>query len=230
MAIVRSDGLETRRKLLDAAAALFAEKGFHDAKLAEICRKASANMAAANYHFGSKEELYREAWRYTFERSIAAYPPDGGVPPDAPAKDRLRGQIMALLHRIMDPASLDFDIGHREMANPTGLLSEVMHRAIEPLRQALLAVVQELLGKNASKQQMRLCEMSIHAQCFAILMHERHRRNARAEHKPHGPPPLEIGPAALADHILRFSLAGIRELRGQSRAPARRKPTGKATS
>jgi len=212
----RSDGMETRKRLLDAAESVFAVKGFRESKVAEICRMAKANIAAVNYHFGSKEELYVEAWRHSFKHSIEAYPPDGGVSAAAPAEDRLRGQILALMRRIMDPASLDFDIVHKEMANPTGLLSEVMRRSIEPLRQEFMAVVRELLGAKATEQQVRLCEISIHSQCFGPLMHERHRRNLPKERKRMGPCAKEIECSVLAEHVFRFSLAGIREVRGRS--------------
>ena len=62
----RKDAKETRRRLLAAAAEVFAEKGFWEATHAEICRKAKANTAAVNYHFGTKECLYVEAWRHSF--------------------------------------------------------------------------------------------------------------------------------------------------------------------
>ena len=79
--IKRSDGLETRRRVLDAAGRVFAARGFRDATVADICRSAGANVAAVNYHFGSKRKLYVEAWRHAFHRSMAAYPPDVYVRP-----------------------------------------------------------------------------------------------------------------------------------------------------
>ena len=222
MSTNRSDGLETRMRLLDAAGSVFAARGFHDTKIAEICRMAEANIAAVNYHFGSKEGLYVEAWRHAFDRSIENHPPDGGVPRNAPAKDRLRGQIVALMHRIMDSDNLEFDIVHKEMASPSGLLFEVMHRSIEPLRQQLIAVVRELLGVQASEQQVRLCEMSIHVQCFSPFFHERQRRESLAHGKPSGLPALNMDIDVLAEHIFQFSLAGIRSVRKQSAAPVRK--------
>ena len=209
----RADGLETRRRLLDAAGALFAEKGFHDTKTADVCRAAEANVAAVNYHFRSKEELYAAAWRNEFERSVEAYPPDGRVAANAPAEDRLRGHILALVRRSMNPASRDLDIAHREMSNPTGLLAEVMNRSLEPLRQMHLAIIREILGSRATEQDVQLCEMSIHAQCFAALMQERQRRLAPQKARPIGPPRLDIDGDALAEHITRFSLAGLREVK-----------------
>jgi AcrR family transcriptional regulator len=213
MTKTRADGLETRNRLLDAAGRLFAEKGFRDTRTTDLCRAAKANVAAVNYHFGGKEELYAASWRHEFERSIAAYPPDGGVPPDAPAEDRFRGHIRALVKRTLDPESRDLDIAHREMANPTGLLAEVMHRSVEPLRRMHLGIIRDLLGPAIPDRDVQLCEMSIHAQCFMALMHERHRRPPPPGASRFGPPKLHIDGAGLADHVIRFSLAGLREIR-----------------
>ncbi len=70
----RKDGVETRKRLLDAACGVFAAKGFEDASIAEICEDAGANVAAVNYHFGSKDALYVEVWRHTFETFMQALP------------------------------------------------------------------------------------------------------------------------------------------------------------
>ncbi len=52
--------VETRTRVLTAAARLFAASGFKKVTVREICRAASANVAAVNYHFGDKLGLYRE--------------------------------------------------------------------------------------------------------------------------------------------------------------------------
>ena len=52
--------LETRDRLLKAAEQLFAERGFKNVTVRDICRVARANVAAVNYHFGDKMGLYRE--------------------------------------------------------------------------------------------------------------------------------------------------------------------------
>ena len=49
----------TKGKILDAAEALFMEHGFEATSLRAITAAAVVNLAAVNYHFGSKEELFQ---------------------------------------------------------------------------------------------------------------------------------------------------------------------------
>ena len=49
----------TQKKILDAAEHLFAKEGFHSTSLRMLTREAGVNLAAVNYHFGSKEELIK---------------------------------------------------------------------------------------------------------------------------------------------------------------------------
>ena len=201
-----------QKRLLKSACEVFAEKGYRDATVAEICKRAGANVAAVNYYFGSKESLYAEAWRLAFQRSLEIYPADGGVPANAPAEQRLRGRISSVIRRFSDPKSHEFDIMHKEIANPTGLLAEVKHKTIEPLRQGLGNVIRELLGERASEQQVMLCQMSIRAQCFDILIRERLRGTLTQEEIKTAALPESIKIETIVDHITRFSLAGIREI------------------
>ena len=54
---------DTRRRILDAAEALFTEHGFEATTLRQITGQAQVNLAAVNYHFGSKEALIQELFR-----------------------------------------------------------------------------------------------------------------------------------------------------------------------
>ena len=58
----------TRTAILNAAERLYAERGFSDVTLRDIVGEAGVNLAAVNYHFGSKDELIAELY---VTRSIA---------------------------------------------------------------------------------------------------------------------------------------------------------------
>jgi AcrR family transcriptional regulator len=50
---------DTKTRILDAAELLFMEHGFEATSLRSLTSAASVNLAAVNYHFGSKEELFQ---------------------------------------------------------------------------------------------------------------------------------------------------------------------------
>ncbi len=58
----RSGEPDTRTRILDAAERLFAEHGFAGTSLRQITREAGVNLAAVNYHFGSRERLIHEVF------------------------------------------------------------------------------------------------------------------------------------------------------------------------
>src|SRR6266850_1812820 len=57
---------DTRSRILDVAEELFGEQGLGRVSIRDITRGAKANLAAINYHFGSKEDLVAAV----FERRV----------------------------------------------------------------------------------------------------------------------------------------------------------------
>lgn len=53
----------TKERILGAAESLFAQRGFDGASLRELTSMAGVNLAAVNYHFGSKEKLVEQVFR-----------------------------------------------------------------------------------------------------------------------------------------------------------------------
>ena len=66
-ATLASQPTDTREKILDAAERLFVERGFAATSLRAIADRAGVNLAATNYHFGSKKGLLAEV----FHRRVA---------------------------------------------------------------------------------------------------------------------------------------------------------------
>jgi AcrR family transcriptional regulator len=201
----------TKERLLESACRVFSQKGYRDATIAEISSLARTNIAAVNYHFRNKKTLYIEAWRQAFHQSLEKYPPDGGVKADAPAEQRLYGRILSTLKRFENP-NYEFEIIRKEFANPTGLLSEVIRKSIEPLHQQMFAIVKELLGLKVPEWQAQLCMRSIVTQCFNPMAHHRPKAADKNNFKPEIKH-LQFNVEQLAQHITQFSLAGLREIR-----------------
>jgi AcrR family transcriptional regulator len=56
---VAASTIDTKEQIITVAERLFAERGFAGTTLRHVVSEAGVNLAAVNYHFGSKEELFR---------------------------------------------------------------------------------------------------------------------------------------------------------------------------
>ncbi len=207
-----NEHLDTRDRLLEGAAQVFADKGFDHATHREICDRAEANIAAINYYFGSKEELYREAWKKAFTDLLRRFPADGGIDADAPPEERLRGRICSFILKICDPENQAFLIVHKEMALATELLQEVMHECIQPLHMEMKSLLREILGPEIPDKAVSFCMAGIISQCLGTLcilqIHKCSDDN--------GLPLKEFLKDNIdeyIEHVYRFSLAGIQNAR-----------------
>lgn len=200
----------TRDRLLEAACEVFAERGFRNATIGEISKCANANIAAVNYHFGDKQTLYAEAWRHAYKVAMEAFPPEGGLGPEAAPEELLRARIRAVVGLIF----ADGSAGHFgklmfcEFGVPTGALEELVRETIWPLKERLLRIVSDLLGEDAADDDVLFSAMSVMNQCLAFAFHKKMR-----EHVVGRDNLLSIEVDKLADHIAEFSLAGIRGVR-----------------
>jgi TetR/AcrR family transcriptional regulator, regulator of cefoperazone and chloramphenicol sensitivity len=201
--------MATRQRLLEAAGEVFAERGFRNTTIREICRRARANLAAVNYHFGDKERLYAAVMKYAHACALEKYPLAQRESEEMPAEQRLHAFIRYLLLSVVDkgaPAWLG-KLMAREMIEPTRALDALVESIIFPMAQKLGAIVRELLEASVPDERVHHCQISIIGQCL-------HYRNARPVIQrlfpEHQYSPEDI--AAMADHITRFSLAALRGL------------------
>ena len=89
----------TKDRILNAAEALFAEQGFSATSLREVTSRADVNIAAVNYHFGSKENLVNEVFRRRMDEMSQAR-----LTLLKTAEAEQPGQIEAILRAFIIPA------------------------------------------------------------------------------------------------------------------------------
>jgi AcrR family transcriptional regulator len=200
----REDGKETRGRLLDAALEVFAESGYRNAKVADICQRAGTNLAAVNYYFGDKANLYAEAWQHAFNACARSESSDSaGLSP----VEQLRLRIRNLMQDFTENSIQGYftRLYLMELANPTGLIQDSWRELIEPRRQELIDIIRKIMGVDTTDETVLFCEMSIINQCRALLTISRSDLRYLM-----GQPLSPEFVSRWADHITRFSLAGIR--------------------
>lgn len=197
---------ETRARLLKAAERLFADRGFNEVTVREICADARANVAAVNYHFGDKLGLYREVLHVAIaairEATEAARQAGEGLPPE----ERLRRYISLFLHRLLAPGQQTVHkLINREISDPTPVLDELVEQAVRPRLDYLSGVIAGIIGCEPTDPRVIRCVLSVQSQSVMYA-----RPNAVAERLgfPVRPTASQIDEAAR--HIAEFSIAGVR--------------------
>lgn len=204
----------TEELLLEAAGEVFADRGFRAATIREICRRAGqANVAAVNYHFGSKENLYAAVLRYAHGRT-AEQANGSGIPKGTPSQ-RLEGFVRNFLHRLLDLSrpAWHHKIVVREMIEPSNVLDPLVEEVCRPHFEMLREIVADLLPSNAQAEQVRLCVNSVLGQCLFY----RHAQAILTRMQPDqhfGSVDID----RLAEHVTAFSLAALAPANG---SPAR---------
>lgn len=201
-----SSNRETRLRLLEAAGEVFAEHGFRRATVRDICSRADANIAAVNYHFGDKERLYIACLQHWLGEALRKFPPDGGLPPEAPAEQRLHAFVRSWLFRMLGEGMPAWHgkLMAREMSEPTAGFDIILAETIRPMSERITGIVRDLLGPGASDQTVRDCTMSVAGQCCFYRHGQEMIRRLHPE-LVHTPEEIE----RLAEHITQFSLAAI---------------------
>ncbi|MFH1614746.1 MAG: CerR family C-terminal domain-containing protein [Planctomycetota bacterium] len=208
------NGYSSRQRLIDSASELFAEKGFAGTSVRQIIHKAGCNIAAVNYHFGGKEQLYKEVFRSQLERmkkmrvdSINhVMDEDFGLPS---LEMLLRSFVASFMESLLvDQKGHHFvSLVMREMLDPH--LSEEIFVAeyIEPVTRVFIEALRKL-RPSLDLDTAMMCVYSVVGQIFQVC-----RASSMAKKLSQGDNFVFDRQRAI-DHIVKFSAAGIEEAAG----------------
>lgn len=150
----------TRRRIVAAAMEVFAEHGFIGATTRNICKRAQANSAAVNYHFGDKRGLYREVLKTLIVVERQHDLDDVG---QGPPEDALRRFIEMLFRNVGcgESTSVYSRLMMHELAQPTAGLEMVVKQFIRPRADVLRSIVAQIIGEAVDSDRTWLCTHSI---------------------------------------------------------------------
>jgi TetR/AcrR family transcriptional regulator, regulator of cefoperazone and chloramphenicol sensitivity len=158
---------DTKQRLLDAAGPVFAEKGFAEATVREICTKAKANIAAVNYYFRDKEQLYAETLRRAHCMRLEKMPPPDW-PPGTPPEQKLHGFLHNLVSSLVDDCGPPWFIQLmlREMTQPTPAGIDLVKEFIRPQFEFLQGIIREMVGEEVPEIKRHMIGFSIVGQAL----------------------------------------------------------------
>ncbi|MGV8059171.1 MAG: CerR family C-terminal domain-containing protein [Smithellaceae bacterium] len=204
--------------IIEAAGEIFVEKGFYTTTVRQICTRAGVNLAAINYYFGDKKKLYMEVLHYYQDIAFQKYPPNLGIKEGDSPRQKINSFVHSMIMRIFEEGNPTWfgKLLAREFIEPTGALDLLIKEVIRPYFVILAAIVKEILGREATKETVYLCAMSIVGQCLyfrnspsivgRILKKEKFSQQ-------------EI--ITLAEHISHFSLSALENYMQENKTEAK---------
>lgn len=199
----------TRERILDKAEALFASNGYHAVSVREITAAAQCNLAAVNYHFGNKQNLYLEVFRSrwlprasrlhrNFRKSLKD---NGNLSPNVVVRSLARAFLEG-------PISDEERTRHHklifgEFAQPTQAFELVADQVLKPLFTNLVTDLKTAMPDTTRDKQLALNAFSILAMVLYFNLARPLITRVLDGHD-------EIDfKDRLIDHIVEFSLNGI---------------------
>ncbi len=200
----------TKNRLFNAGIKVFADKGYRDATVRDICKKAgAANINAVNYYFGSKEKLYREILNKIFSAYDRFDQDDWDKKTPREQLKSMIANFCAMLYKNNAFASDITSIFVSEMTQPSPFIEELVDTYNRPRIKRHLKMFQDLLGEGATDDMARDCLVSVAGQLlyysFAWPVFSRlfpdYSTDERYEQ--------------WAAHVYEFSLGGIETIRNK---------------
>jgi TetR/AcrR family transcriptional regulator, regulator of cefoperazone and chloramphenicol sensitivity len=209
----RTDGSTTRLHILETAGQLFAERGFAESTSKEICTRAGTNMAAVNYHFGSRDGLYEavliEAHRQLVSMdelvSLASVPTDPRL--------KLRAFLTHLIELGSQPkAPWGFRVVLREALSPSPALPVLIRQAVLPKAKLIRGLIGGIMGLPDDHPSVQRAMLFVVLPCIVMTVAPKNLRN-------------EVLPAlknteGLADDLMRYVFAGLDAIAKEAKASA----------
>jgi AcrR family transcriptional regulator len=200
-------GARTRERLLDTAECLFAERGFAATSVRDITAKAGCNLAAVNYHFGGKQNLYREVFR----RRLAALREQriASIHGARERADSLESVLAAFADVFLKPlvarggSRSVLDLLQREMLDPQLPPNIYRSEFAEPVSGALVSAMMSA-APGLDIRSARVCASSVIGQLVQLA------RQVRREKSHAGTGDDGLSLKETVAQIVRFSAAGVR--------------------
>ena len=201
----------TQDKIFCAGVRLFARDGFEGATVRDICKEAgTANATAVNYYFGGKAKLYRAILDLVFAENLRRRQEAEKEPAreTLSPEDRLRRFLTIMVDVGFNENQFSKDVTTivlREMMAPTDYLDELVDKFTRPDNDELAGIIREILGSDAPDFLVRDCLASVAGQVFYYLAFWPVFSRVYPEH-----PGVDHYKEPLVDHIMRFSMAGLK--------------------
>lgn len=204
----RADGTATRASILEAAGRIYAAKGFERTTSKEICERAGVNIAAVNYHFGSKAGLYAEVLVEAHRQLIVLDEMEAIASNTRAGAEKKLLMIFGGIASRVSASALPWGLRVlvREMTTPSVHARALIERAIAPKAALLRRLIAEILGLTSDHPSVQHCLAFLIGQVMILLIAPKELRRTVL-------PALNGNSEGLVADLSAYMVAGLRGIR-----------------
>lgn len=204
--------VETRRKLIEAAGEIFAKQGLEGATIEAITKRAGTSLAAINYHFNGKANLYSQAIteaNHITTDLLRRLPIEKGKTPE----DQLRNYVASMLKLMINGGYTYWHcmLLNREVQHPNQITQKQLKELTQVAHGSLGKLIVRIVGRGIDDQELILCTNCIIGLCKYFVDHQ----DFHANMFPLMPTPRK-NCKALTNYITRFCYSAIQQMYGVS--------------
>lgn len=145
----REDGAETKARLIQCAGRLIADQGYDRTTSKDICRLAGVNMAAVNYHFGSREGLYQAVLDEVYHYVLSPVEIETIYHMNIGPRDKLMKLLDLYVKEALFSESWQVKVSIRELINPSDVFTRFVESYIGRKLTPVLDILSSYLGLPA---------------------------------------------------------------------------------
>jgi AcrR family transcriptional regulator len=210
----KSSPAATRESIIRAAGEVFGRHGFDGTTIRQITKRAGVNVAAVNYHFRDKAELYLRVLREAKGLCSELVSTEAGGEPE----EHLRRFIFAFVRGLLDPArpAWHTQVITQEMMRPTPALDTLVREMTEPIFRQVRDVIGAVAGVKLPGETLDMLAASVLGQCL-FYVRSRPMIERLAPGLAHGTERVD----RIAEHVTTFTLAALCHLYREKKPFAR---------
>jgi AcrR family transcriptional regulator len=199
----RTDGELTRQHILEVAGRVFAERGHAHTTSKEICERAGTNMAAVNYHFGSRDGLYEAVLVEAHSQIVSVEQLQDLVQGEGEPLAKLRAVLGRLLGLggATQEAPWGFKVVLREVMSPSAQAPALIQHAVAPKALLLRTLVAQIAGLPPEHPAVQRCLLFTILPCIVMILAPRELGQRVL--------PAIRDPGATLDELMRYVGAGL---------------------
>jgi TetR/AcrR family transcriptional regulator, regulator of cefoperazone and chloramphenicol sensitivity len=164
------DSGATKAAIVEAAGALFADRGFSGVTARAVAARAEVALSAIPYHFGSMEALYKAA----LLEACRLAPDAERLAKESLAAEPLEGVVVAARWAIADGLAADSDWGIRllvrEEFNPSPVFAEVLELKFRPEWKWLCEVVARASDRDADSAAVKFGTIVLYTTAVSFIL------------------------------------------------------------